>query len=179
MSYNISDFVIRIKNAIQAKHSFVKIRNTKLNRNISYLLRTEGFINDVSFTNIKGINTAVGPLRSKSEVPYTQNRNQEEVVDPNSTSVLTLPNQDNPYVKQSEFLLLSLKYANCQQKNENAITEIKVISKPSARIYSSAKELPTVLGGLGTVIVTTSKGLMTDKKARSLNIGGELLFSIW
>lgn len=177
MSYNISDFVIRIKNAIQAKHSFVKIRNTKLNRNISYLLRTEGFINDVSFTNSKAMYTAIGALKSQSEISDTQNYKQEELV--NSISLSTTPNQENSSAKQNEFLLLSLKYANYQQKNESAITEIKVISKPSARIYSSAKELPKVLGGLGTVIVTTSKGIMTDKKARSLNIGGELLFSIW
>jgi small subunit ribosomal protein S8 len=56
---------------------------------------------------------------------------------------------------------------------------MKVMSKPSVRMYSSAKQIPKILGGLGAVILTTSKGIMSDKKARSLNIGGELLFSIW
>ena len=59
------------------------------------------------------------------------------------------------------------------------ITAIKRISKPGLRVYSGAKKMPRVLGGFGTAIVSTSKGLMTDRMVRQENIGGEILCYIW
>ena len=56
---------------------------------------------------------------------------------------------------------------------------IKRISKPGLRIYASKDELPKVLGGLGVAVISTSKGIMTDKKARNLGIGGEVMAYIW
>lgn len=73
-------------------------------------------------------------------------------------------------------LVISLKYAN---KNQKVITGLKRISKPGRRIYASCEELPKVLGGLGIVIVSTSKGVMTDREARKLGIGGEVLAYVW
>lgn len=73
-------------------------------------------------------------------------------------------------------LVISLKYAG---KNQRVITGLKRISKPGRRIYASCEDLPKVLGGLGIVIVSTSKGVMTDKQARKLNIGGEVLAYVW
>jgi small subunit ribosomal protein S8 len=61
----------------------------------------------------------------------------------------------------------------------NAITGLHRISKPGLRMYSSSKDLPRVLNGLGVVVVSTSKGLMTDKQARAQKIGGEVLCEIW
>ena len=72
-------------------------------------------------------------------------------------------------------LVISLKYVN---KNK-VITGLKRISKPGRRIYASCEDLPKVLGGLGIVIVSTSKGVMTDRDARKLGIGGEVLAYVW
>ena len=73
-------------------------------------------------------------------------------------------------------LVISLKYVN---KNQKVITGLKRISKPGRRIYASCEELPKVLGGLGIVIVSTSKGVMVDREARKLGIGGEVLAYVW
>ncbi len=71
---------------------------------------------------------------------------------------------------------VNLKYAANKQ---NIITGIKRISKPGLRVYVGKDELPKVLGGLGIAILSTSKGIMTDKKARQEGIGGEVLAFIW
>ena len=73
-------------------------------------------------------------------------------------------------------IVITLKYVN---KNQKVITGLKRISKPGRRIYASCEELPKVLGGLGIVIVSTSKGVMTDREARKLGIGGEVLAYVW
>ena len=73
-------------------------------------------------------------------------------------------------------LVITLKYVN---KNQKVITGLKRISKPGRRIYASCEELPKVLNGLGIVIVSTSKGIMTDREARKLGIGGEVLAYVW
>lgn len=64
-------------------------------------------------------------------------------------------------------------------KGEKVITGLKRISKPGLRIYASAEDLPKVINGLGIAIVSTSKGLMTDRQARHQNIGGEVLAFVW
>ena len=74
-------------------------------------------------------------------------------------------------------LLLSLKYSG--KDRTPLITKITRASKPGLRVYSSSKKMPRVLGGFGTAIISTSKGLMTDKKTREEGIGGELLCYIW
>ena len=71
---------------------------------------------------------------------------------------------------------ITLKYGANRQK---AITGIKRVSKPGLRVYAGAQELPKVLRGLGVAIISTSKGVMTDKKARELNVGGEVLAFVW
>lgn len=70
---------------------------------------------------------------------------------------------------------ITLKYAGRQQ----VIQGLKRVSKPGLRMYAGTKELPKVLRGLGIAIVSTSKGVMTDKKARELNVGGEVLAFVW
>jgi len=69
-----------------------------------------------------------------------------------------------------------LKYAQGKQR---VITGIKRISKPGLRVYAGKSELPRVLGGLGIAIVSTPKGVMTDKQARRENVGGEVLAYVW
>jgi small subunit ribosomal protein S8 len=76
-----------------------------------------------------------------------------------------------------QYLLLSLKYDGKSRKS--IISKIKRVSKPGLRVYSNAKELPKVLDDLGIAIISTSKGVMTNIKAKELGIGGEVLCYIW
>jgi small subunit ribosomal protein S8 len=76
-----------------------------------------------------------------------------------------------------QYLLLSLKYTGKSRKS--VINEIKRVSKPGLRVYANSKELPRVLDNLGVAIMSTSKGVMTNLKAKELGIGGEVLCYIW
>jgi small subunit ribosomal protein S8 len=71
---------------------------------------------------------------------------------------------------------ITLKYG---PKKERVISGLKRISKPGLRVYASVEDLPKVLGGLGIAVISTSKGIMTDKLARQKNLGGEVLAYIW
>ena len=71
---------------------------------------------------------------------------------------------------------VTLKYT---ENNQRVIKGLKRISKPSLHVYSSSEDLPKVLNGLGVAIISTSQGIMTDKQARKLNIGGEVLAYVW
>ena len=88
------------------------------------------------------------------------------------------------YIKEIEeyndgvvpMMRISLKYG---ANKERVITGIKRISKPGLRVYASKDELPRVLGGLGVAIISTNKGVVTDKEARKLGVGGEVLCFVW
>lgn len=91
---------------------------------------------------------------------------------------------DEGYIKSFEvieddkqgIIRVALKYV---EGKKSVITGLKRISKPGLRVYSSKGDMPKVLGGLGIAIVSTSKGVMTDKEARKANVGGEVLAYIW
>ncbi len=91
---------------------------------------------------------------------------------------------DEGYIKAFEIvengtqgtIKITLKYS---ANKEQAISGLRRVSKPGLRVYAGADELPRVLKGLGIAIVSTSKGIMTDKKARELHVGGEVLAFIW
>ena len=72
---------------------------------------------------------------------------------------------------------VTLKYG--ADKNEKIITGLKRISKPGLRVYADVENMPKVLGGLGVAIISTNKGVVTDKEARSMNVGGEVLAFVW
>ena len=72
---------------------------------------------------------------------------------------------------------ITLKYG--KDKNEKIISGIKRISKPGLRIYANKEDMPKVLGGLGVAIISTNQGVITDKQARELGVGGEVLAFIW
>ena len=73
--------------------------------------------------------------------------------------------------------IFTLKYG--ADKNEKIITGLKRISKPGLRVYASTENIPKVLGGLGTAILSTNKGVVTDKEERKLGVGGEVLCFVW
>ena len=72
---------------------------------------------------------------------------------------------------------ITLKYG--ADKNERVITGLKKISKPGLRVYAGKEDMPKVLGGLGTAIVSTNQGVITDREARKLGVGGEVLCFVW
>ena len=72
---------------------------------------------------------------------------------------------------------ITLKYG--ADKNDKVITVLKIISKPGLRVYANTEDIPRVLGGLGTAIISTNKGVVTDKEARKLGVGGEVLCFVW
>ncbi len=72
---------------------------------------------------------------------------------------------------------ITLKYG--ADKNEKVISGLKRISKPGLRVYANSEDMPKVLGGLGIAIVSTNKGVVTDKEARKLGVGGEVLCFVW
>lgn len=115
------------------------------------------------------------------------NRNKFKTVDvPASNMKLAIAQNllDEGYIKSFEeiknetqgVIRITLKY---DEKGNKVISGLKRISRPGLRIYASKDELPKVLNGLGTALISTSKGIVTDKKARELGIGGEVLAYIW
>jgi len=80
-------------------------------------------------------------------------------------------------VENLKTIRITLKYG--KDKNTKIISGLKRISKPGLRVYASKDNLPKVLGGLGIAIISTNKGVITDKEARELNVGGEVLAFIW
>ena len=92
---------------------------------------------------------------------------------------------DEGYIKKMDIvdeggfknIHITLKYG--ADKNEKVISGIKRISKPGLRVYANKDELPKVLGGLGVAIISTNQGVITDKKARKLQVGGEVLAFVW
>ena len=92
---------------------------------------------------------------------------------------------DEGYIKSYELvengkfndIRITLKYG--ASKNEKIISGLQRISKPGLRVYENKEELPKVLGGLGVAIISTNKGVITDKEARKLGVGGEVLCFVW
>ncbi|WP_078393399.1 30S ribosomal protein S8 [Shouchella patagoniensis] len=86
--------------------------------------------------------------------------------------------RDYEYIEDNKqgVIRIFLKYGT---SNERVITGLKRISKPGLRVYAKSTELPRVLGGLGVALVSTSKGVLTDKEARQQQIGGEVLAYVW
>ena len=82
-------------------------------------------------------------------------------------------------VEDGNFQTIHITLKCGADKNEKVISGLKRISKPGLRVYASTEELPKVLGGLGTAIISTNKGVVTDKEARKLGVGGEVLCFIW
>lgn len=129
MTDPIADMIIRIKNALLARHSEVVIPHSKLKLAIAHILEQEGYVGKVDLQ------------------PVTPQPN----------------------------IIIELKYVG----RTPAITDVRRLSTPGRRLYVGSTKVPRALGGYGITIVSTSKGVMTDKQARKQNAGGELLCQIW
>jgi small subunit ribosomal protein S8 len=119
------------------------------------------------------LRNAIGARKKNVEIPASNLKKQiTEILLKNALineyKVVETPNKQGS-------IWIRLKYYN----NESVILGLERVSKPGIRRYVSGKELPRVLNGLGIAIISTSRGLMTDKEARSLGIGGEVICNIW
>lgn len=81
--------------------------------------------------------------------------------------------------ESSKVLLLKLKYIGERRNRRSLITGLQRVSRPGCRVYTSKKEIPWVLSGIGIAILSTPKGIMTGQRARKLGIGGEILCKVW
>ena len=129
MNDPIADMIIRIKNALMARHESVSIPHSKLKAQIGQILLSNNYIEEFK----------VEPKSPQAEIQ------------------------------------LKLKYVG----RVPAITGVKRVSSPGRRVYTSSPLIPRALGGYGITIVSTSKGIMTDKEAKKQNVGGEILCQIW
>jgi small subunit ribosomal protein S8 len=129
MADPVSEYLTRVRNAIQARHKRVDIPSSNLLRQLTKLLQEQNYI--LKFSEIQS--NVQGTLR------------------------------------------IYLKY----QEDESVIRSLVRVSKPGRRVYVSHDDLPRVFDGLGVAIISTSKGLMTDKEARTQKLGGEVLCYVW
>ena len=127
----IADYLTRLRNAVMANHRIVEVPASNLKKEITRILKDQGYILNFKFENS------------------------------NSQGIIKI----------------ALKYNEVTKIP--AITSLKRASKPGLRKYSSASSMPRVLNGLGVAIVSTSNGIMTDKEARKLNVGGEVLCYVY
>jgi small subunit ribosomal protein S8 len=131
MTDPIADYLTRLRNAIKANHRIVEIPASNIKKEITKVLKDQGFIRSFKFEDdgVQGV------------------------------------------------IKIALKY-NAQTK-ESAIVHLERISKPGLRKYASIDNIPRVLNGLGLAILSTSKGVITDKQARTQNVGGEVLCYVY
>ena len=119
------------------------------------------------------IRNAITAKHADVEVPASKTKKAIVDILLNEGYIASYEVIENPL---QDVIKITLKYG---YKGEKVITGLKRISKPGLRVYASCSELPKVLNGLGIAIVSTSKGIMTDKHARSQNLGGEVLAYVW
>ena len=130
-------------------------------------------MNDPISDMLTRIRNASGARHDKADVPSS--RLKAEIV-----KIL----KDEGYVRSYRLIEDKRRptlrvYFKREDGEQKVITDLKRVSKPGLRVYVDRDHIPSVLGGMGTAVLSTSKGLMTDRKARELAVGGEHLFNIW
>ncbi|MBN1633896.1 MAG: 30S ribosomal protein S8 [Ignavibacteria bacterium] len=118
------------------------------------------------------IRNAVKTEKKSVDIPYSKFKNNLTEILLNARLITDFKEID---VNNKKYISIRLKYSN----ETSVINGLKRISKPGIRRYISAEKLPRVRNGLGVAVISTSKGLMTDKQARALGIGGEVICYIW
>jgi small subunit ribosomal protein S8 len=119
------------------------------------------------------IRNGLSARKSEVLVPYSNFKNNLAKVMQNEGWIAGVDVREEGKIKT---LVLKLKY---DEKGAPTISGIKRVSKPGQRIYAGNSQIPRALGGIGTTIISTSKGLMTDKIARTQKVGGEVICQIW
>lgn len=152
MSDNLGNMLNKIKNALLIRQEVILIPYTLNNFLILKILCEEGLLESVNIiSKKKGSSFSVCTEKNDSFLPI----NRENL----------------------RCIKVQLKYSNIDRKP--SIKNIVRLSKPSLQVYTNHKNIPQILNGLGVIIMSTSKGIMTNKDAFKNGVGGELLFSIW
>ena len=140
--------------------------------------KNRGLINDSISDMLTRIRNASLAKKSNVNIPFT-NLNQELAQILEKEGFI----QGFQLDIDSNDIIIRLKYRSKKlyrgKTKESCITNLRRISKPSLRIYANYREIPRILGGTGIVIISTPSGIMTDRDARSRQLGGELLCSVW
>nr|YP_010565005.1 ribosomal protein S8 [Hyalomonas oviformis]UZA62006.1 ribosomal protein S8 [Hyalomonas oviformis] len=153
--------------------SFSKsIKDTKEKR------KKSGLINDSISDMLTRIRNGCLAKKSKVNIPFTKiNQELAQILEKEGFI------QSFQISLESNFIIIRLKYRSKiiykGKLKESCITNLRRISKPGLRIYANHREIPRILGGTGIVIISTPSGIMTDREARSLKLGGELLCAVW
>lgn len=160
----IADMLTRIRNGLTARFESVDVPASNIKMAIANILVEEGYIKSATLLTKEEV------LANEKKAKKSEEKNQTR----SSIERKAIQRQDKR--KLYDNIVIELKYA---ANNQKVITGLKRISKPGLRVYAKADELPRVLNGLGIAIISTSKGIMTDRKARELGTGGEVLAYIW
>ena len=172
----ISDLLTRIRNANLIKKKTVSIPLTRINKQIIEILEKQGFIQsfkifaDSSYAGLNDLTLGENISTEKHHAPKNTESKYDNVIDKQLENNLKVN-------KYSQEIVIYLKYNGHAKKP--CITNLKRISKPSLRVYTKYKNMPKILGGIGIAILSTSKGIMTDREARFYKVGGEILCLIW
>ena len=151
----LSDVLTRIRNGCLNSSQVVSIPLTRLSQQVCHTLEKEGFIE--SFYRDQSLNdTLIVKLKYKNLITGKALKQNSETL---NKSISGPPSGG--------------------KKRRPCITNLKQISKPGLRVYARHQQIPTVLGGLGILILSTPKGIMTDREARFKKVGGEILCSVW
>jgi small subunit ribosomal protein S8 len=140
--------------------------------------KNRGVINDSISDMLTRIRNASLAKKANVNIPFT-NLNQELAQILEKEGFI----QNFQLALDSNDIIIRLKYRSKKlyrgKTKESCITNLRRISKPGLRIYANYREIPRILGGTGIVIISTPSGIMTDREARSRQLGGELLCSVW
>lgn len=145
----LSEILTCIRNALRLKSYGVEVRKTKITKILSRILLKEGWILSIRTTD---------PI-----IPYIAS-DSRKILDVRTT-------------RPRSSLFIRLKYLGTHQIP--MITNLRSISRPSRRVYVKRNKIPKILGGLGLAIISTSRGVLSDRVARRFGVGGEVLCSIW
>jgi small subunit ribosomal protein S8 len=149
MTDPIADMLTRLRNAVHARHQRVDVPASRFKAEIARILEEEGYIQ--GFRLVDG--AAAADRRPAGDPPAA-------------------PAED----AQSRVIRIFLKYG---PRGENVISGLQRVSRPGRRVYLGREDVPKVMAGLGTSILTTSRGVMTGKDAVKAGVGGEVLCNIW
>ena len=135
-------------------------------------------VNDTISDMLTRVRNACLAKKSSVLIPYTSLNQQIANILEKEGYILTVQVALN-----GKDLIIRLKYKSKTiyngKKKDSCLTNLRRISRPSLRIYTNRKEIPRLLGGTGIIILSTPRGILTDREARALGIGGEILCSIW
>lgn len=175
----ISDMLTRIRNACLIKKRTVLIKYTRITIQIVDILEKEGLINSYEILSKKNIKNIIQNAYISKEFDFKEIQISLKYYTKYKTQYYKLTTIKDK--KAQSALKNQIKFLQGKQGRHktSCITNLRRISKPGLRIYANNKELPRILGGAGIVILSTSKGIMTDREARFRRIGGELLCSVW